>query len=318
MAIKIPFAYSLDLKRIVEVAEVPSGRGCNCICICCKQAMQARKGDKNAWCFSHDPAPGEVPNEKCDISFLVSARQFIADAALSGDLPNFTTTKAFAVSTVTADIPGLDKRYLPTDQVSVKLSDQKSFKDIQWEKGPGNYELSLVLPGTKIHIYLAYPGKNSPELPDSSDPNGYLLLDIRTLEAEYDASGGVELSIVGLARDLFVGTEHKQWIHHPRLATQSFKDRQAMAEEEARHRLALEHKARRPIRRVPESLQAFYPRYNEEGKGAVLDSKVMSPAEISAARRYPRLFEAYQRKGHSPKNAAMAILRDEAIGGSKG
>jgi hypothetical protein len=51
---KIPFALKHGL--LVGVEDVSSGLACDCVCPCCFGRVQARKGDKNAHHFSHDPS----------------------------------------------------------------------------------------------------------------------------------------------------------------------------------------------------------------------------------------------------------------------
>ena len=49
----IPYAYSKNLKRLVDVTEVPRGYSCNCICPQCGMDMLAKQGEINEHHFSH-------------------------------------------------------------------------------------------------------------------------------------------------------------------------------------------------------------------------------------------------------------------------
>ena len=312
MATKIPFAYSLDHERMVEVSTVRSGKACNCICPSCQQAVQARKGSKNIWCFAHDPLPGETPDVECDISFLVSARQFIADSAIAGDLPDFTTAEAYLVDVVALEIPGIDSQYWPSKEVSVKLTDSTFFQNVSWEKGPGHYDLTLVLPNSNIHLYLAYPGKNSPEIPQSKTSDGYFLLNIKSLETSYQARKSIQDTILTMAHDLFLGSEHKEWVYHPRQDSQSFQEKVHTTKAEAKNQLKIEfesrhsrkHKDGRPLqaKNDPKELDSF----------ENVDLEQLDSNELAASRRFPALFEFFIRHGHSPQEAARKSLKQNA------
>lgn len=66
----IPFAYSKALKRLVDVAEVPRGLACCCICPSCGMRLQARQGEVNEHHFSHY----DKAQSKCEYSYWVSIR----------------------------------------------------------------------------------------------------------------------------------------------------------------------------------------------------------------------------------------------------
>jgi len=312
---KIPFAYSSDLKRVVEVASVPSGKACRCICPSCGQAVQARKGKKNNWCFSHDPTPDDVPGIECKISFLVSARQFITDAALAGDLPDFTTTRAFSETTERLEIQGTDKNDWPSIQVKLKLTEQNIFQNLRWEKGPGHYDLSMVFPERKLHLYLSYPGKDRPELPEKKGRDGYMELDIKSIESGYIDSGSVGLNILTMAKKLFTGTEFKRWIYHPRETENSFQKEWLAVREIARKQLSDEYQLtikNRNQRKVYCRNDSTDIRHSHRLDITKQEDGPLTPEELAASRRWPDLFKYHINNGYSQKSAAKATLRIES------
>lgn len=67
---KIPYAFSINLNRLIGVDEVERGLACNCICPSCNMKLEARQGDNNIHHFSHyDKAKVD-----CQYSFWVSIR----------------------------------------------------------------------------------------------------------------------------------------------------------------------------------------------------------------------------------------------------
>lgn len=202
---KIPFAYSAVQGRVVEVSSVPSGRRCGCFCPSCRQAVVAKKGAVNQWHFSHDPAPSSGPVEECEISFLVSCRQFIIDAALAGDLPEITTPPVVFYG----------KQY----RAGTALS------GVNWHKGISNFDLSATIGRFHLHLYLSYPGRESPVLPEDRKGAAFLEIDLQPIQQAIDHQLRDGRNIIEQAHDLFksggglliIGPEPYfpcSWIYH--------------------------------------------------------------------------------------------------------
>jgi len=81
----IPFALSLDTNLLVDVADVQSGKKCDCICPSCNLPLIARKGDINEWHFAHDSQLIEKEQElSCDFSWAVAIKMMIKQILIEG------------------------------------------------------------------------------------------------------------------------------------------------------------------------------------------------------------------------------------------
>lgn len=204
--VKIPFAYSPAIHRVVEVSSVPSGRACGCLCPSCGQAVQAKKGSVNQWYFSHDPNPDNSPSEECEISFLVSCRQFIIDAAIAGDLPDITTP--------------------PVIYFGKEYRESRSFTSLKWRRGTSNFDLSTTIESAQLHVYLSYPGRESPVIPEKPGKAGFLEIDIQPIQKAIDHKLRDGKNVLAQTRELFTagggllffGPDSffiGRWVYHP-------------------------------------------------------------------------------------------------------
>ncbi|WP_440201854.1 competence protein CoiA family protein [Alloalcanivorax venustensis] len=204
--VKIPFAYSLTLDRVVEISTVPPGRRCDCLCPSCGQAMVAKKGSVNQWHFSHDSIPSSRPTEECEISFLVSCRQFITDAAIAGDIPDIVTP--------------------PVEYFGKSYRHSRALTGVQWQEGVSNFDISTTIGAFQLHVYLSYPGRESPVLPENRHKAAFLEIDIQPIQKAIEHQSRDGRNVIGQARDLFTsggslfffGLERYlagRWIYHP-------------------------------------------------------------------------------------------------------
>ncbi len=166
----------------------------------------AKKGPVNQWHFSHDASPDNGPAEECEISFLVSCRQFIADAARAGELPDITTP--------------------PVIYFGKEYRGSTVLTDIRWSDGISNFDLSGSIGDFQLHIYLSYPGRESPVLPENRDKSGFLEINLEPIQKAIDHEMRDGRNIIGQARDLFTKAGEKmlfgvtpyftsRWIAHP-------------------------------------------------------------------------------------------------------
>jgi len=82
----IPFALSLETNTLVDVADVPSGKKCGCICPSCSIPLIAKKGDVLEWHFAHDSQFIEKDQElSCDYSWAVAVKMMIKQLLLEGN-----------------------------------------------------------------------------------------------------------------------------------------------------------------------------------------------------------------------------------------
>ena len=309
MAVQIPFAYSLDLKRLVEVSAVRSGRACNCTCPSCGQSVIARKGDKNEWHFGHDSSPRYQPGQECEISFWVCCRQFIIDCAVNGLLPGFTTPPI-----------RFTERY---QRASTTLS------ELEWHPSDtGNYDLMAQVGGFTLHIYLSYLNRDNPFVPEDEARNekvGAVEMSIQSLEKDIDRHARLVNGILKQAKYLFEGDLPgiKSWLCHPLEHLSEVQDdikREKLEEEtrekeerELREKVARE-KAEAQARRAEIAQRIAY----ESGIRTIqaeerdrIASKVLWNDTQTAISRYPTLLktiEADKRGNRSNTESTLIFL----------
>ena len=201
MAVKIPFAFSMDLGRLCEISDVKPGRACNCVCPSCHQSVIARHGNSNEWHFSHDSHPAHQPDQECLISFWACCRQFIVDCAVNELLPNFTTPPIW-----------LTQRY---NKPSTELT------GLEWHPSDvANYDIMTNVGGFTIHIYFSYNNRTNPHQHYdliSNSKSGFIDFSIQSLEQDIDHHSRLKNGILKQAEQLFVSDcqRFKHWIRHP-------------------------------------------------------------------------------------------------------
>ncbi len=70
----IPFGLRIEDQQYVDVADVPKGRQCGCICPSCSIPLIARQGKANRWHFAHASRNVDEIGRECSFSFFVSVR----------------------------------------------------------------------------------------------------------------------------------------------------------------------------------------------------------------------------------------------------
>lgn len=310
MPVKIPFARSLDLGRLCEISEVPSGRACHCVCPSCGQSVIARQGDKNEWHFGHDSTPEHHPEKECEISFWVCCRQFIVDCAVEGLLPRFTTPSIW-----------LTQRY---NRNATDLS------DIDWHRSDiTNYDLMTTICDFTLHLYLSYENRENPITPGpgtSSDKSGFLALSIQSLEKDIEHHARLGNGILKQAKLLFEDSKAgvKRWLRHPLECRESVKADIEREEREERERVEHERIQREKALKDKAEAQA---RLSRIARQMAIESGLRSKrveAEEAHARqnldanmkaainRYPNVYRAIKesRRGRfsNPASVLMFLL----------
>ncbi|PKH86886.1 putative zinc ribbon protein [Colwellia sp. Bg11-28] len=89
----IPFAYLASTQELVDVADVPSGKDCQCVCPSCKIPLIAKKGMVKEWHFAHDSQfIDKEQTEPCDFSWAVAVKMMIKQLLMDGteiSLPDY-------------------------------------------------------------------------------------------------------------------------------------------------------------------------------------------------------------------------------------
>ncbi|WP_323774465.1 hypothetical protein [Alcanivorax sp.] len=193
--IKNPFAYSIDLKKVVEVSTVRKGRACQCQCLTCEQAVVAKKGDVKEWHFAHDSNPDRGPLRECETSFLPSCRQFIIASALSGEITTLSTP--------------------PYILYNEEITTGRVLENLEWKKGANNFDLLTHVNDRDLHIYFSYPGRKKPAPPKIMNNDGFLEISILEIERSIDHGVCDGRNILRQAIELFRDNSSQYWIHHP-------------------------------------------------------------------------------------------------------
>lgn len=80
----IPFGLRIEDQQYVDVADVPKGRQCGCICPSCRIPLIARQGKANRWHFAHASRNVDEIEKECSFSFFVSVRTMAKQLLESG------------------------------------------------------------------------------------------------------------------------------------------------------------------------------------------------------------------------------------------
>ncbi|CAH5169548.1 TPA: competence protein CoiA family protein [Klebsiella pneumoniae] len=88
----IPFGLRTEEQQFVDVADVPKGKQCGCICPSCRIPLIARQGKANRWHFAHASRNVDEVDKECEFSFFVSVRTMakqLLEAGMSMILPEW-------------------------------------------------------------------------------------------------------------------------------------------------------------------------------------------------------------------------------------
>ncbi len=81
----IPFAYLTSTEELVDVADVPSGKSCQCVCPSCNIPLIAKKGEINEWHFAHDSQfIDKEQTEPCDFSWAIAVKMMLKQLLMEG------------------------------------------------------------------------------------------------------------------------------------------------------------------------------------------------------------------------------------------
>jgi len=202
----IPFALSKETNLLVDVADVPSGKKCACICPSCEIPLVARKGEINEWHFAHDSQYIDKDQElACDFSWAVAVKMMIKQLIIEGGsltLPDYY-------------IPfqgiGYQKheRYIKVTDSSTVQYEHAAIKSL-------SCDVTIDVKGKKLGIILLT--KHSPSFVDSTFHEsllGVLAIDIERVGFNHDGK-----IVNHLRKHLKLLLEHevstKHWLYHAR------------------------------------------------------------------------------------------------------
>lgn len=209
----IPFGLKEKDQQFVDVADVPKGRECGCICPSCHIPLIARQGKVNRWHFAHASRKLEDIEQSCQYSFFVSVRAMAKQIIESG----------FQLSTPGCTDWVSEHRYgIPfSESFCVTKPDTITLSDLQKEC---LFEETMVdiwaeVNGYHLVIYFSHPERSVP-LPLEAPRNnrcGVLEIDLTGTRALFLAKKATHDRFEDEIRAFIKGNDHaKKWIFHPR------------------------------------------------------------------------------------------------------
>lgn len=210
----IPFGLETQTGQLIDVTDVPSGKGCGCICPSCKTPLVARKGEINEWHFAHlSRGTYSATEDACDFSFYVSARM-MARQLIDHDLQLLLPELAISV----ADIINFD---LVERKRTVTESRLISISNCHAEQRFYNAEVDIVgeVGGIPFGIYFTHPGREIPfdlDIPDG-ERCGIIAISLSSLPMKFVMAKQKKISYREVLQNLLAeDTQSKSWVYHPR------------------------------------------------------------------------------------------------------
>jgi hypothetical protein len=202
--------------KLVDVADVPRGKKCGCICPSCKTPLIARQGVQKEWHFAHaSRAVYSETKSECEFSFYVSvrlmARQLIGDR-LSIKLPEYRDH--------------IDKYLADSDQwisIAFTVTEQQTLalSAVEVEKTFAGVPVDVhgKVNGFSFVIYFTHPGREVP--PELCSPNtskcGIIAISLSGLSRLFGSWRESTHSYYALLSEYLENDiASKRWIYHPR------------------------------------------------------------------------------------------------------
>ncbi len=202
----IPFAYLASTHELIDVADVPSGKNCQCYCPSCKIPLIAKKGDIKDWHFAHDSQFIDKEQiEPCDFSWAVAVKMMLKQLLIEGVeilLPDYHM-----------ELPSVGYKSTSKQVLITKSSIAEYRSPILKEYG---CDIVLEIEGKKLGLIFALNKRDTNDEP-YVDPHLVGLIGIDINSFAYDETGNainhlrayLKLSIEGHVRG-------KYWIYHAR------------------------------------------------------------------------------------------------------
>lgn len=212
----IPFGFSPEKKEFLDVADVPRGRGCGCICPSCKTPLIARHGDIKEWHFAHATRNVYKKTEsECNFSFFVSVRMMarqVVSQSLKFAMPEY---RSYAEKRLPRSRNYIDVQFTIAEKQTIELA------DIELEKVVMNVPVDIFgyVKGSPLLLYLTHPGRRLPYELSTEGEHEYGVIEIsledvapRIIEARKAGQSYREVLLDFLVNDL----NSKSWVSHPR------------------------------------------------------------------------------------------------------
>jgi hypothetical protein len=200
----------------VDVANVPRGGKCGCICPSCKTPLIARQGDLKEWHFAHRTRNvHQDTKSECEYSFNVSVRLMIRQLAMQG--LSFRAPRYAGVLEAHSEISLQSHRadFVVTEESLIVLSDL----EIGASFSHTTVDILGHVDDVPLVVYITYEGREIPA--DINPPEikrcGVVKVEIGSLLHAFkqEKEGRYAEVLRGVLEE---GTEGKAWVYHPREA----------------------------------------------------------------------------------------------------
>lgn len=250
----IPFGLRAKDQQYVDVADVPKGRKCGCICPSCHIPLIARQGRINRWHFAHASRKIEDLEQGCQYSFFVSVRAMAKQIIESG----------FQLSTPGCTLWVSERRYgIPfSEPFYVTKPDTITLSNVHKEC---LFEETMVdiraeVNGYPLVIYFSHPERSVPLALEEPRNNRCGVLEINLVETRslFLAKKATYDRFEDEIRSFIKENDHaKKWIFHPR---------KSAALNKARIRLEEQITNWRPPQQRPKINKNTYTRFEQGGE----------------------------------------------------
>ncbi|KAF3984382.1 MAG: competence protein CoiA [Methylococcales symbiont of Hymedesmia sp. n. MRB-2018] len=212
----IPFGLRENDGEFVDIADVPRGKQCGCVCPSCKTPLIARQGDVKEWHFAHASHSVYSRTEKeCQFSFYVSvrmmARQVIREK-LELVLPRYedVVSEYHESSCSKISIP-----FVVTEQRKIILT------EVEVEKTFTGPSVDIVGKVADFYfvIYFSHPGRSVPiTLFNPADKKcGIISISLEPVARLFSQSKDNKESYHEVLQNFLTNhVESKRWLFHPR------------------------------------------------------------------------------------------------------
>lgn len=250
----IPFGLREEGQAYVDVADVPKGRKCGCICPSCKIPLIARQGKVNRWHFAHASRKIDDIEQNCEYSFFVSVRAMAKQIIESGF--QFSTPGSTGrVSEHRYGMPFMESFCVTTPDTITLVNVRKEclFEETM-------VDICAEVKGFPLVIYFSHPERTVPDM--LQEPRntrcGILEIDLTWTRALFLTKKPLFDRFDDEIRAFIEGNiQAKKWIFHPR---------QAAAEHQARIRLEAQITNWRPSPQRPTTRKNPYLRFERGGE----------------------------------------------------
>lgn len=209
----IPFGLRKEDQMYVDVADVPKGRNCGCLCPSCHIPLIARQGKVNRWHFAHASRKIRDVEQSCQFSFFVSVRAMAKQIIESGfrlSTPGYTGEVSERHYGIT-----FSERFCVTTPGTITLDNVQ--KECLFEETI--VDICAEINGYSLAIYFSHPERRVPfslEVPDNKQC-GVLEIDLSRTRELFLSKNTTSDRFVDVLRTFIEGNNlSKKWIFHPR------------------------------------------------------------------------------------------------------